>query len=132
VSTPERSFEQLNADYARYRAAAMESAQRMQAVAATVTSTNGLVTITVGPQGEIRSLSFNSKDYRKMAPAELAHVVLDTFDKARESALQQAAAALPSFSFGGLNSRDLLNGRVDWEQVLPEKLDVDGFVLPGQ
>jgi len=122
----------LNADYARHRAAAMESAQRMQAVEATVTSSKGLVTITVGAQGEIRHLSFNSKDYRKMAPAELAHVVLETFDKARESALQQVAATLPAFSFGGLNARDLMSGRIDWEQLLPEKLDVDGFVLPGQ
>src|SRR5215207_3543125 len=82
MTTPERSLEQLAADYARHRAAAVDSAQRVAAVSATVTSPQGLVTVTVGGQGEVRTLSFNSQDFRKMAPAELAHVVLETIDRA--------------------------------------------------
>lgn len=127
MTTPERSLEQLAADYARHRAAAVHAQERMSQVSATMTSPQGLVTVTVGAQGEVQSLLFNSQDYRKMPAAELSHVVLDTISRARASVMQQLAGALPDSTFAGISYADVMNGNVNWDQVLPEKLDLDGM-----
>lgn len=129
---PDRTLEQIAADYARHRAAAVESIRRVAEISATVTSSQGLVTVTVGGQGEITALTFNSQDYRKMAPAELSQVVLDTVTRARESALQQVMGVIPGTTVGGVSLQDMMQGRVDWDRVLPEQLDIAGFDLPGR
>ncbi|MEV0461152.1 YbaB/EbfC family nucleoid-associated protein [Catellatospora methionotrophica] len=128
----DRTLEQIAADYARHRAAAVESTQRVAEISATVTSPQGLVTVTVGGQGELRSLTFNSQDYRKMAPAELSRILVETVGRARESALQQMRGALPGTGIAGMSVRDMMAGRIDWDRVLPEQLDISGFNLPGR
>ncbi|GAA1422774.1 YbaB/EbfC family nucleoid-associated protein [Catellatospora coxensis] len=128
----ERTMEQIAADFARHRAAVVESTRRMAEITATVTSSQGLVTVTVGNQGELTTLTFNSQDYRKMPPAELAQVVLDTITRARESALQQVMGLIPTTTVAGVSLQDMMQGRVDWDQVLPEEIDITGFDRPGR
>ena len=130
MTEPERNPEQLAADYARHRAATMQAQQRMSEVSATMTSAQGLVTVTVGAGGEVRSLLFNSHGYRKMPAAELSHVILDTINRARASIMAQLIGELPDSTFAGLSYSDIINGKVDWDQVLPDTLDLDN--LPWQ
>ncbi|GHJ46933.1 hypothetical protein Cs7R123_42750 [Catellatospora sp. TT07R-123] len=127
MTAADRGLEQAAADYARHRAFAIEAHRRMAAVSATMTSPQGLVTATVGAQGELRALTFNSQDYRRMAPAELARTVLDTVARARQSVLQQLLGELPEAPVGGLSVRDLMEGTADLERLLPERLDLDGL-----
>ena len=111
---------ELAAEQARYRQAALDAQQRMAAVSATVTSSRGLVTVTAGPQGELCDLRFNSQEYRRMAPAELAATLLETVRQARESVLRQLMDQLPAGALGGVSPQDLLDGTVGWSELLPD------------
>lgn len=125
-------LDELAAEYRRLREAAMEAQHRMQTATATATSTKGLVTAVVGAQGELQELKFHSRSYRDLPPAELAHVILDTVRRARESVLRDVMAVLPGNLPGGLSPDDMLRGRVDLSGLLPEDLPVEGlpFVSP--
>lgn len=125
-------LEKLAAEYAKHRAAAMNAAERVRTVESSATSSSGLVTVTVDGQGEIRTLLFNSQEYRRMAPAELAHTILDTVSKARKRAFAEVTGGMPAESFGGVSYNDIVSGTVDWDQVLPEQIDMNGFKLPNE
>jgi hypothetical protein len=127
TSPLDRELERIAADYDRYRAGAIEAQRRLREVSASATSPQGLVTIQVDAQGEVRAIVFNSKDYRTMAPAELAHVLVDTIGRARKSVVQQLVEVLPMTSFGGVSVPDMLGGQVDWDRVLPERLGTEGL-----
>jgi DNA-binding protein YbaB len=133
--TAEREWhvEQIAAEYSQQRTNAIEMHRKMQEITAKVTSSKGLVTIEMNAQSEITSLTFKSRAYREMAPAELANVILDTIRRARDSIQKQMLEALPSTSFAGASFADLLNGNVDFASLLPEELSTEGlpFFPPG-
>lgn len=110
-------------DYAHHLADAMQAQEFMRAVDATVTSSNGMVSVTVGAQGDVQALTFHSQRYRQMAPAELSHLVLDTIGRARTSVLRQLEEHLPSTTFAGVSLQDLMNGSADWSSLLPERFE---------
>ena len=111
---------------ARLRALAVQTQERIATMTATVTSPQGMVTVSVGSQGEVTALSFNSQDYRRTAPAELAHIVLDTIQRARQNLITQLADEMPAAAFGGITFRDVMAGTVDLEKMLPDRLFFDG------
>jgi DNA-binding protein YbaB len=121
VSIDDRAaLEDLCAQYEQYRTEALAAREAMEAVTATATSRNALVTVTVGSQGEITSLVFNSQGYRRMAPAELAHTVLETVRAARSSALRQLSQCLPDIGIGDVRVADVVDGSADWASLLPD------------
>jgi DNA-binding protein YbaB len=124
MTTPPR--DQLAADYAQHRATAIAMQRQLQTISTTATSANGLVTVTLGPQGEIRTLAFGSRAYREMAPAELAHAIVDTIERARDGMRRQILDMLPVPAVAGTTFEDILQGRVDWTSLLPEHLVTDG------
>lgn len=125
--------EQIAAEYSQHRTDAIEMHQKMQEITAKVTSSKGLVTIEMNARSEITSLTFKSRAYREMAPAELANVILDTIRRARESVRKQMLEALPSTSIAGTSLADLLGGDVDLASLLPAELSTEGlpFFPPG-
>jgi DNA-binding protein YbaB len=119
-------IDELTAQYTKSREDALASHQRLQEVSETVTSKKGLVTVTVGAQGEIRSLTLNNRTYRDMAPAELSHVIVDTLKTARKRVEKHFVQALPSTVLGGMSVEDILSGKVDLAKFLPESIPMDG------
>lgn len=76
--------------------------------------------ITVGAQGEVTAIEFPTGAYRRMAPKELADVLLTTLRQARAEALEGVAGVLADRLPPGVTVPDLLQGRVDPAAVLPE------------
>ena len=103
----------------------------MRTATATVKSSKGLVTVTVGPQGEITELTFNTRGYRSMAPAELSTVLTETIAKARAEVAEQMRAAVTPFLPAGLAFDDMRAGKVDWAAMLPERPFDAGAGLAG-
>ncbi len=94
---------------------------RVRAATATVKSSKGMVTVTVGPQGDITELTFNTRGYRTMAPAELSTVLTETIAKARAEVAEQMRGAITPFLPAGASFDDLTQGKVDWAAMLPEQ-----------
>ncbi|MBO4207303.1 YbaB/EbfC family nucleoid-associated protein [Micromonospora echinofusca] len=127
-------LEELAAEYHRMREAALRAQERMRTATATVTSPKGLVTVVVGAQGEVRSITFASRAYRNMAPAELADAILDTINRARDTVLRELTEDLPANPpggmLGGMTPEDILNGKIDLSGLLPESLDLGDLPFP--
>jgi DNA-binding protein YbaB len=130
MTTPwEKQIDRLMADYQRHRTDALEVGEHMRSITGTATTGKGLITAVVGPGGEVRSITFHSRRYRVMAPAELAQVVIDTIEQARRNAVEQMAAAMPTVALAGMTYEDMLHGRVDVEAILPKDLFHSSFPL---
>ena len=112
-------LEQLASEYARIRTEMQEVQEKVRATTATVKSDNGMLTVTVGPQGDITDLKVNNRDYRKMAPAELANVLTATIARARAAVHEQMRGILTPFMPNGASFDDVRSGKFDWNSALP-------------
>ncbi|MGA5498079.1 YbaB/EbfC family nucleoid-associated protein [Streptomyces cinereoruber] len=61
----------------------LEAKRELDAATASVTSKDRMVSVTVGPQGQVVSMTFHTKAYQSMAPAELAAALVTVLNEAR-------------------------------------------------
>ena len=60
-----------------------EKVAEIRAAVVTTVAQDRSLTVTMGNQGELREIRFNGTHYQRMAPAELASVLVETINKAR-------------------------------------------------
>lgn len=116
----DQQIEDLLEQYRRQREQAAETRRRINATTSTATAPRQTVKVTVGAQGEVTAIEFPTGAYRRMAPKELADVLLATIQQARSEALDGAAGVLAGELPPGVTVADLLQGRVDPTALLPE------------
>ncbi|MFD0280043.1 YbaB/EbfC family nucleoid-associated protein [Kitasatospora sp. NPDC127111] len=122
MSSPyDQEIEDLLALYARQREEAAETRRRIAATTATATDPRQAVKVTVGAQGELTAVEFPNGAYRRMAPRELADLLVTTAARAREEALEAVAGVVSDGLPPGVTLGDLLQGRVDPTALLPEE-----------
>ncbi|MFG3165556.1 YbaB/EbfC family nucleoid-associated protein [Streptomyces sp. NPDC048200] len=116
----DQQIEDLLGEYRRQREQAAETRRRINATTSTATAPRQTVKVTVGAQGEVTAIEFPTGAYRRMAPKELADVLLATIQQARSEALDGVAGVLAGELPPGVTVADLLQGRVDPTALLPE------------
>ncbi|MFJ9564792.1 YbaB/EbfC family nucleoid-associated protein [Streptomyces fuscichromogenes] len=116
----DQQIEDLLDQYRRQRDEAAATRRRINETTATVTAPRQTVKITVGAQGDVTAIEFPTGAYRRMAPKELADVLLTTLRQARAEALESVSGVLAERLPPGVTVPDLLQGRVDPAAVLPE------------
>ncbi|MEW2168008.1 YbaB/EbfC family nucleoid-associated protein [Streptomyces sp. NPDC007084] len=116
----DQQIEGLLEQYRRQREEAAETRRRINATTSTATAPRQTVKVTVGAQGEVTAIEFPTGAYRRMAPKELAEVLLATIRQARSEALDGVAGVLAGELPPGVTVADLLQGRVDPAALLPE------------
>ncbi|MEW2520817.1 YbaB/EbfC family nucleoid-associated protein [Actinacidiphila alni] len=121
MSTPyDRSIEELLALYRRQREEAVETRRRINEVTGTATAPRQAVKVTVGAQGEVTALEFPTGAYRRMAPKELADLLVSTIAEARADALDKVSDAVSPGLPEGVTVGGLLRGEADPLAFLPE------------
>ncbi|MFE0699688.1 YbaB/EbfC family nucleoid-associated protein [Streptomyces sp. NPDC058872] len=76
--------------------------RELDAATASATSKDRMVSATVGPQGQVVSMTFHTKAYQSMAPAELAAVLVSVLNEARADMGGQVIEHIKGFQdFGG-------------------------------
>ncbi|MFI5620554.1 YbaB/EbfC family nucleoid-associated protein [Streptomyces sp. NPDC051567] len=74
----------------------------LDAATASATSKDHMVSVTVGPQGQVVSMTFHTKAYQSMAPAELAAALVTVLNEARARMGSQVIERIKGFEdFGG-------------------------------
>ncbi|QRP46399.1 YbaB/EbfC family nucleoid-associated protein [Amycolatopsis sp. FDAARGOS 1241] len=109
----QKMLEEALGAYQRQRQRYDDTRKQVEALTTTVTSARREVTATVSRTGELTDLSFPTPAYKRMAPAELASVIVKTVEEARQKSIAASAEALAPMLPPGLNALDLMNGRVD-------------------
>ncbi|NBE80118.1 YbaB/EbfC family nucleoid-associated protein [Micromonospora rubida] len=67
--------------------------QQVQQAKITVRDKERLLSVTVGGQGELQQLTFHGDAYRRLAPAELADLIVKTAGRARDDAQRKLMAS---------------------------------------
>src|ERR671924_397776 len=83
-------IDQALADFERSREAITAIQDELADSTTTVTAKNRAVQITVDGHGEVTEITFPTKAYRRMAPAELGSLLVETLSEAREEAVERA------------------------------------------
>lgn len=114
----EGRIEQMMASLREQTEKMTEARAELDRATATATSKDRMVTVTVGPQGQVVSISFRTTAYQEMAPAELADVLTNVLNEARGRMGEQVTERIKSFSNVGEQIR-MAAGMTD----LPTDLD---------
>jgi DNA-binding protein YbaB len=81
--------DELMLQFDRMRSGLGDLQQKLKAVAATVTSDDGFVTVTVGPRGQVVKVEFDPRIYRRPNSKELSTTVTETIRKATAKAMAE-------------------------------------------
>lgn len=112
-----QALDEALANFRHRREQLADTQQKLATVSATATAPRQVVTATVARGGEVTELKFPTSAYKKMAPAELAAVVLKTINEARAEVLDRTAELLAPMLPPGLDARDVVNGRARMDAV---------------
>lgn len=125
ASPYEKMLEDALGAYQRQRENLTAAKERIDEATGTATSARREVTATVGRTGEVTELTFPTSAYKRMAPAELAGVIVRTIAQARQQAIDASAEELAPMLPPGFSARDLMAGKVDVEALFAAR--VPGF-----
>ncbi|TYK43071.1 YbaB/EbfC family nucleoid-associated protein [Actinomadura decatromicini] len=125
-------IEEFVEDFGRRRGELRELREEIKKARTTVSADRRVLTVTVGPLGELVSLKFNDENYRDLAPTDLADLIVRTVEKAREKAMGKMSETLSPALPRGLDWDAVMNGRLDLADILPENpfesLDLAAFL----
>ncbi|WP_320773016.1 YbaB/EbfC family nucleoid-associated protein [Streptomyces sp. CRN 30] len=120
MSTPfDEQIEQLQETYRAQLAQVADLQRRMREVTGTATAKAQAMKVTVGPQGELLSVEFPTNAYRRMAPKELADLLVSTVQEARSKATGELAKVLNPHLPDEVEAERLLDGTADVGKLLP-------------
>jgi DNA-binding protein YbaB len=120
--------EEAFAQYQERRAKAAELRRVITAISATAVAPREVVKVTVSGKGDVTAIEFPTSAYKRMAPTELATVLLATIREARAKALYAAAEVMMPELPKGLNFIDLIEGKADLEAAAPDEADIPDAV----
>ena len=92
------------------RAKMVEAQKELQKATASVTSKDRMVTVKVGAQGQVVSMTFLTTAYQDMAPAELASKLTHVLNEARAQMGEQVIEKMRSFDGIGAALRTSIGG----------------------
>jgi DNA-binding protein YbaB len=122
-------IEELFEQYQRQREGFRELHRRMHAISVTATSPRREVAVSVGHGGTVTDIRFPTSAYRRLAPAELTGVIMQTLAEAKNQAQDEAAAIIAPLLPQGMQAKDLLSGRVSAEALMPAQPRLPNSVL---
>jgi DNA-binding protein YbaB len=126
-ASDDEQLEQALAGYTEQLVNLREMQGRLGEISCSVTSARQVVSVTVGFQGRVSDVKFPTGAYKRMAPAELAAVVLSTINEAHVRAQVASAEVIAPTMPAGVNALDVVEGKADLQAMLPAEPGV-GFL----
>ena len=123
MSSPlHNQIEQAYAELERQKDALADVQAQLAGVSTTVTSKNRALTVTVDARGAVTAIKFLTGGYRQMAGPELAGLLIETMDQARNEAMARTVAQFQSILPDSMPLHDMVEGRVDLDGILRDAL----------
>lgn len=119
--------EELLAGYRRSREQLGTVQRKLAALQESVASEDGLVTVTVGANGQLTELVIVESAYRKLRPHELAETIMSLTAKAAATVSRAAGQTLAPVLPPDADPVALLRGTADLppDELKPEAVDAD-------
>ncbi|TYB56032.1 YbaB/EbfC family nucleoid-associated protein [Nonomuraea sp. PA05] len=113
-----RLLEQLVQEVDQQTEQLRQMQERMRELAATATSKDGMVTVTVGPRGEVRTIDLDPRVYRKLTPSELSDTIVAQIRDATRQVSGEMKELMEPF-VPDLPFEDLFGEKTNFESFLP-------------
>jgi DNA-binding protein YbaB len=92
--------------------------EQVSRLSVTVRSNDGLVSVTVGPRGEVRTIDFDPRVYRKLSPSELSALTVEQIQRATRQVSGEMKELMEPFA-PDLPFEDLFGEGTGFESFLP-------------
>lgn len=116
---PWRLLEQLVQEVNQQTEQLRETHEKVRELSATATSKDGMVTVTVGPRGEVLAIEFDPRVYRKLSPSELSASIVAEIGRATRQVSGQMKELMEPF-VPDLPFEDLFGAETSFESFLPQ------------
>lgn len=100
-----------------------EAYEEINAIESTATSPDGLIQVTVGPQGQVRSIDLNARVYRKLSAKELADALMRQIDRATADVTERRRRLMEPLMPEGLPYDQVFGENVTLDAFLPSPVD---------
>src|SRR5690242_11157437 len=122
MTTPyDRQIEELLQEYRSQRENALALRSRINETTGSATAPKQVVKVSVSAQGEVTAIEFPTGAFRRMAPKELADVLISTIQQARAKAVTAVGELMNPHLPAGVTTADLLEGKADPTALLSEE-----------
>ena len=91
---------------------------QMASTTTTVHAKDRLFSVTLDGRGELSGITFEGTRYRRLAPAELARLIVDTFATGRRQAIEKIGTMMGTDPLPGVSFTDLATGSRPFTEVL--------------
>jgi DNA-binding protein YbaB len=85
-----------------------------------VRSKDGMVTVTVDARGQLSSINFNSQKFRRIAPAELGSILVETIVQAQAQSRERVLRAFKPLLPQGLDVPGVMAGKTDLNKMFDD------------
>jgi DNA-binding protein YbaB len=113
------SLEELMEDYSRQVGRLKEMQRDLERVSATATRADGLVTVVVGPRGQVRDIRLDPRVYRKLDSGNLSGAIMRLISEATADISEQTKMIMTPFMPEGVSYDDALGQDGDFTAFLP-------------
>lgn len=96
--------------------------QRMEEDSTSVRAKDRSLSLTFDGRGELTGMKFHGTKFRSMAPAELAHLIVETVRAGRTQYLEKMSENAGSSALLGVDFADLATGRADPGKIVETML----------
>src|SRR5690349_16186374 len=107
MDEPWRLLEQLVQEVNQQTEQLKKMQEKVRELSATAKSKDGMVTVTVGPRGEVRTIEFDPRVYRKLSPSELSASVVEQIGRATRQVSTEMKELMEPFGMPDLPFEDL-------------------------
>ncbi|MGW4797788.1 YbaB/EbfC family nucleoid-associated protein [Nonomuraea sp. NPDC004297] len=114
-----RLLEQLVEDVNQQTEQLKRMQESMRELSATARSRDGMVSVTVGPRGEVRAIEFDPRVYRKLSPSELSDSIVEQIRHATRQVSGELKELMGPF-VPDLPFEDLFGDETSFESFLPQ------------
>jgi DNA-binding protein YbaB len=117
---PHESFQEAVNELRRSQERLRSLRGEMQSKATKATSKDGMVTVTLDGRSEVTSIAFNTAKFRRMAPAELSAVLVETISRARSEGRARAIDAYRSMFPQGMDLDAVMTGKFNMDKMFDD------------
>jgi DNA-binding protein YbaB len=121
----EETTKELRRQQARLKAVR----KKLEGTATKVSSRDRMVTVTIGQAGDLEMIEFNSQKYRRLPPAELGAVLVETIRQAQAQNRERLVRAYQPLLPGPMDIGAAVTGRVDLDEMFDDAIRQAGELL---
>jgi DNA-binding protein YbaB len=128
---PHESFQDAVDELRRSQERLRSLRGEMQSKATKVTSKDGMVTVTLDGKSEVTSITFNTAKFRRMAPAELSAVLVETISRARSEGRSRVIDAYKSMFPKGMDIDGIMTGKFNTDKIFDDAVRQAEAIMAG-